>query len=36
VKEVTKNFTARVSAIPGRELSLGQFDASVIVKINYY
>ncbi|CAM3789777.1 fimbrial protein [Rahnella bruchi] len=36
VNEVTKNFTARVSAIPGRELSLGQFDASVIVKINYY
>ncbi|RBQ33799.1 hypothetical protein C2125_13065 [Rahnella aquatilis] len=36
VNEVTKNFTARVSAIPGRELSLGQFEASVIVKINYY
>ncbi|MBF7994805.1 fimbrial protein [Rahnella sp. SAP-29] len=36
VNEVTKNFTAKVSAIPGRALSLGQFDASVIVKINYY
>jgi len=36
VNEVTKNFTAKLSAIPGKTLSLGQFDASVIVKINYY
>ncbi|UHM93579.1 fimbrial protein [Rahnella victoriana] len=36
VNEVTKNFSARLSAIPGRALTLGQFDASVIVKINYY
>lgn len=36
INEVTKNFTAKVSAIPGRELKLGKFDASVVVKINYY
>lgn len=36
VNEVTKSYTATLSAIPGRELSLGQFDASVIVKVNYY
>jgi len=36
VNEVTKNFTARVSAIPGKQLKLGRFDASVVVKINYY
>jgi type 1 fimbria pilin len=36
VNEVTKEFTATLSAIPGREITLGQFDASVIVKINYY
>lgn len=36
VNEVTKNFTAKVSAIPGKPLTLGKFDASVVVKINYY
>ena len=33
VNEVTTNFTARLSAIPGRALTLGQFNASVVVKI---
>lgn len=36
INEVKKDFTATVSAIPGREILLGQFDASVIVKVNYY
>lgn len=34
--EVKKDFMATVSAIPGREILLGQFDADVIVKVNYY
>ena len=36
VNEITKQFTATVSAIPGQAIKLGRFDASVIVKINYY
>lgn len=36
INEVKKDFTATVSAIPGRDILLGQFDASVIVKVNYY
>ncbi|WP_254611965.1 fimbrial protein [Serratia fonticola] len=34
--EVKKDFTATVSAIPGREIMLGQFDTDVIIKVNYY
>ncbi|AKG70307.1 TPA: fimbrial protein [Serratia fonticola] len=36
VNQVTKDFIATISAIPGRDIALGQFDTSVIVKVNYY
>ena len=36
VTQVTKNYTASLNAIAGQSIRLGQFDATAIVKINYY
>ncbi|CNE74304.1 fimbrial protein [Yersinia nurmii] len=36
VNQVTKNYTASLNAIPGQAIKLGQFDATAIIKINYY
>lgn len=36
ITQVTRNYTARLNAIEGQPIKLGQFDATAIIKINYY
>ncbi|MCB5309174.1 fimbrial protein [Yersinia massiliensis] len=36
VTQVTKGYTASLNSIAGQTVQLGQFDATAIVKINYY
>lgn len=36
ITEISKNYTANISMIPGQTIKAGPFVATTIVKVNYY